>query len=233
MAKINENKHRARALRYRTGQVRKVAHRTDSAAECIGALDPGIRVTGVTAGQFSAIDVMEHMANQLGKATCRVSTWTTGIYDVQRAKAMKDNDQLADVRFLLDRGTFEKSPQFSGPLIEQFGVDAFRSMSVHAKVIIVDGERGSAVMRSSMNLNKNLRTEQFDIDVCEDVAGFYREWFDALWDESGRTRENSKIMQAVFDRYLCLPKPEDVKPLDPLDMDGLRLDDGFLFEDRS
>lgn len=226
MSKESPNKRRVRALRYVGGQVRKVAHRTGNASEAIGALEPGLRVTGVTAGQFSAIDAMEHMANELGRAVCRISTWTTGIYDVLRAKEMQENEQLAELRFLLDRGTFEKSPQFAGPLVDALGVDAFRCMSVHAKVIIVDGTHGSAVMRSSMNLNKNLRTEQFDIDVDPAVADFYRSWFDALWEESGRTKNNREIMQSVFDRYLALNVSLPVE-----DIDGLRLDDRFVAED--
>lgn len=190
-----------RALRYRTGEVRRVAHRTAEAAEVIGPLRPGVRVTGLTAGQFSAIDAMEHMVDELGPAMVRISTWTTGLYDVQRAAAIKVAGRITAIRVLLDRGTFEKSPRFAGPLIEALGEEAFRCLSVHAKVIIVCGARGAAVMRSSMNLNKNLRTEQFDIDVCDDVAGFYCGWFDALWDESGRNQDNRAIIRAVYDRW--------------------------------
>jgi len=192
---------RPRALRYRTGEVRRVVHRTAAAAEVIGPLQPGVRVTGLTAGQFSAIDAMEHMVDQLGPAMVRISTWTTGLYDVERAAQIRLEGRITGMRVLLDRGTFEKSPKYAGPLIEALGVDAFRCLSVHAKVIIVCGTRGAAVMRSSMNLNKNLRTEQFDIDVCDDVAGFYTSWFDALWDESGRSRDNRAIIRAVYDRW--------------------------------
>lgn len=192
---------RPRALRYRTGEVRRVAHRTDTAAEVIGQLTDGVRVTGLTAGQFSAIDAMEHMVDQLGPAVVRVSTWTTGLYDVQRAAQIRVDGRITGIRVLLDRGTFEKSPKYAGPLIEALGVDAFRCLSVHAKVIIVCGARGAAVMRSSMNLNKNLRTEQFDIDVCNEVAAFYTAWFDALWDECGRSQDNRAIIQAVYDRW--------------------------------
>jgi hypothetical protein len=192
---------RPRALRYRTGEVRRVVHRTDTAAEVIGPLSDGVRVTGLTAGQFSAIDAMEHMVDQLGPAVVRVSTWTTGLYDVQRAAQIRVEGRITGIRVLLDRGTFEKSPKYAGPLIEALGVDAFRCLSVHAKVIIVCGERGSAVMRSSMNLNKNLRTEQFDIDVCDDVAAFYCAWFDDLWQESGRGQDNRSIIRAVYDRW--------------------------------
>ena len=192
---------RPRSLRYRTGKVRRVVHRTATAARTIGRLEPGVRVTGLTAGQFSAIDAMEHMVDELGPAAVRISTWTTGIYDVKRARDIRVRGRITDIRMLLDRGTFEKSPKFAGPLIEVLGVDAFRCCSVHAKVIIVSGERGRAVMRSSMNLNKNLRAEQFDIDVCDEVAALYTEWFDALWEESGRTQDNRAIIKAVYDRW--------------------------------
>lgn len=201
---------RPRALRYAARQgARRVIHRTWMAAEVIGPLAPGIRVTGLTAGQFSAIDAMEHMVDELGPAEVRISTWTTGLYDVQRAKEIRVAGRIIDVRVLLDRGTFEKSPKFAGPLIEALGVDAFRCLSVHAKVVIVSGARGAAVMRSSMNLNKNLRTEQFDIDVDETIAAFYRDWFDALWDESGRSRDNQAIIRAVYDRFTGLPSAEE------------------------
>ncbi|MBE1297332.1 MAG: hypothetical protein GJ678_14050 [Rhodobacteraceae bacterium] len=166
-------------------------------------------MTGVTAGQFSAIDAMEHMIDELGPdAVVRVSTWTTGLYDVERAKQMRLEGRVSDIRFILDRGTFEKSPKFAGPLIERLGVDAFRCLSVHAKIIIVEGARGAAVMRSSMNLNKNLRTEQFDVDVDGEVAEFYIDWFDALWDEAGRSSDNRAIIKAVYDRFqvTCPPK---------------------------
>ncbi|MGO4917661.1 hypothetical protein [Pseudogemmobacter sp. W21_MBD1_M6] len=145
------------------------------------------------------------MIDELGPAKVRVSTWTTGLYDVTRAGKIRTDGRITDIRMLLDRGTFEKSPKFAGPLIEVLGADAFRCLSVHAKVIIVSGARGAAVMRSSMNLNKNLRTEQFDIDVDDAVAEFYSDWFDALWDESGRTMDNRRIIQAVYDRFRNLP----------------------------
>ena len=207
---------RPRALRYQTGNVRTVVHRTETASEVIGPLVPWQRVTGVTAGQFSAIDAMEHMIDELGPdAVVRVSTWTTGLYDVERAKQMRLEGRVSDIRFILDRGTFEKSPKFAGPLIERLGVDAFRCLSVHAKIIIVEGARGAAVMRSSMNLNKNLRTEQFDVDVDGAVAEFYIDWFDALWDEAGRSSDNRAIIKAVYDRFQAEAPGEAEKQKNP------------------
>ncbi|PRX29016.1 hypothetical protein SAMN05216257_10497 [Meinhardsimonia xiamenensis] len=194
---------RPRALRYVGASVQKVISRVDTAAECIGPLEPGVHITGATAGQFSAIDAVEHMVEQLHPCSVRVSTWTTGIYDVERLQELKFLGLATDVRFLLDRATFEKSPQFAGPMIERFGVDTFRCCAVHAKVIVVDGGPGRrAAWRSSMNLNKNLRTENFDISVDDGIAEFWGQWFDGLWDWSGRSRDNRAIIQAVYDRWL-------------------------------
>ena len=202
----------SRSLRYAPKHgTRSVASRTASAAECIGRLSPGVHVTGLTAGQFSSIDALEHMAQQLGPCHAWVSTWTTGIYDVQRAAALGESPYLLGFRFLLDRGTFEKSPKFAGPLIKSLGAHSFRCLAVHAKVtVLVDADlQPLAVMRSSMNLNKNLRTEQFDIAVGGDVPAFYVDWFETLWDESGVGVDNLSIMKAVFERFEALPKDED------------------------
>lgn len=151
---------RPSSLRYKASrETRVVASRTATAAECLGELNPGDHITGLTAGQFSAIDAMEHIVNQCGRADVDITTWTTGIYDIERTKQINESGRINKIRVLLDRANFEKSPSFAGPLIEKLGVDAFRCASIHAKFIIVRGDKMGAVFRSSMNLNKNLRVE--------------------------------------------------------------------------
>ena len=65
-------KGRPRALRYESKHgTRKVVHRTGNAAKVIGDLSPGIRVTGLTAGQFSAVDALELQGARAPIAVCR------------------------------------------------------------------------------------------------------------------------------------------------------------------
>lgn len=192
---------RPRSLRYVSkGGVRRVASRTRDAAACIGALHEGVHVTGVTAGQFSQVDIVEHMVHNSPGGVARVSTWTTGVADVQRLRDLKRQGLLADVRILIDRDCFLNSPSHRSLLAAELGDAAFRCLSVHAKVAIVDGEAGASVLRSSMNQNKNLRTEQFDLSAVAEIADFYREWFDALWDEASRSHSVGKNIKAAFDR---------------------------------
>ncbi|MFZ2736643.1 MAG: hypothetical protein WBI20_14940 [Burkholderiaceae bacterium] len=210
---------RPSSLRYKASrETRVVASRTATAAECLGELNPGDHITGLTAGQFSAIDAMEHIVNQCGRADVDITTWTTGIYDIERTKQINESGRINKIRVLLDRANFEKSPSFAGPLIEKLGVDAFRCASIHAKFIIVRGDKMGAVFRSSMNLNKNLRVEHFDLDVCDAMVGFYSGWFESAWDDAGKSNNNSEIIKAIFDRY-SLIEPNQTETISPFAID--------------
>ena len=194
-----------------------VASRLEGAAETIGRLDAGDEITGLTCGQFSMIDIMEHMLDEAGgPADVFVSTWTTGIYDVERAAGM-GGSKIRSIRWMMDRAMFSKSPQFSGPLIERFGLDAFRDTNVHAKVTLVASDTKRMVCRSSMNLNKNLKTEQFDISVCDEMYEFYLTWADALWTAAAPGLLAGPVFSAVFDDFTrlrgALDEDEDVDAL--------------------
>lgn len=190
-----------KSLRRKSGSRYKVISRIHNAQECIGNLNYGDEITGLTCGQFSSIDILEHMLNELGESDVSVSTWTSGIYDVERASQLKETGLIKSIRFLLDKTQFSKSPQYAGVMLENFGVESFRDTNTHAKITIVNGERGSAVMRSSMNLNKNLKTEQFDISVCDEVVNFYRTWFDEIWIQAGLNTAAEKVFLNTYDKY--------------------------------
>lgn len=188
-----------------------VASRLESAAETIGPLNPGDEISGLTCGQFSMIDILEHMLSEAGgPADVFVSTWTAGIYDVERAAQLRDRGNIRSIRWLMDRAMFSKSPQFAGPMIEVFGLEAFRDTSVHAKVTLVGSSTKRMVCRASMNLNKNLKTEQFDISVCDEAYAFFLRWADELWDAAEPGVDAEHVFQAVFDRFRALrgiPEP--------------------------
>lgn len=188
-------------IRYKTSKVRVVASRTENAASAIGRLESGDHISGLTAGQFSMIDILEHMLNEAGPSDVLVSTWTSGIYDVCRAKALADTGLIRSIRFLVDRSIFTRTPKYSGPMIEAFGVDSFRHTNVHAKVAVVRSETKLIVCRSSMNLNKNLRSENLDISVDGEVAEFYSDVMNDMWQSALPDRDADEIFSTVFDRY--------------------------------
>lgn len=182
-----------------------VASRLEGAAETIGPLNAGDEISGLTCGQFSMIDILEHMLNEAGgPADVFVSTWTAGIYDIERAAGLRGNGNLRNIRFVLDRGMFSKSPDYAGPMIEAFGIEAFRDTNVHAKVTMVASATKRMVCRGSMNLNKNLKTEQFDISVCDDAYAFYGAWADDVWDAAQPGVNAESVFKAVWDKFTAL-----------------------------
>lgn len=181
-----------------------VASRLEGAAETIGALRPGDEITGLTCGQFSMIDILEHMLNEAGPADVFVSTWTAGIYDVERSAQLASGGKIRSIRWMMDRAMFSKSPQYAGPMIDQFGIDAFRDTNVHAKVTLVSSDTMRIVCRASMNLNKNLKTEQFDISVCDEIYDFYRRWADELWEAAAPDEGADSVFKEVFDKFTAL-----------------------------
>lgn len=182
-----------------------VASRVEGAAETIGPLDVGDEITGLTCGQFSMIDILEHMLNEAGgPADVFVSTWTAGIYDVERSAQLAANGNIRSIRWMMDRTMFSKSPQYAGPMIEAFGVDAFRDTNVHAKVTLVASDTKRMVCRASMNLNKNLKTEQFDISVDDGMHAFFLRWADEMWEAARPDADADHVFKGVFDKFTAL-----------------------------
>lgn len=193
------------SLRRAHGRKYFVASRLEGAAETIGSLNIGDEVSGLTCGQFSMIDILEHMLNEAGgPADVFVSTWTAGIYDVDRAAKLAANGNIRSIRWLMDRSMFSKSPEYAGPMIAAFGLDAFRDTSVHAKITLVASDTKKMVCRASMNLNKNLKTEQFDISVCDEAHDFYLSWANQLWDAAKLGVDAEHVFKPVWDKFTRL-----------------------------
>lgn len=193
----------SKSISLRRGHTKRyfVASRLESAAETIGDLRPGDEICGLTCGQFSMIDILEHMIQQAGPSDVVISTWTAGIYDVERSAQLVAGGGIKSVRWLMDRAMFSKSPDYAGPMIEAFGLDAFRDTNVHAKVTLVASDTMKIVCRASMNLNKNLKTEQFDISVSDEMYDFFKLWADQLWDAAAPSVDADSVFKKVWDRF--------------------------------
>ena len=102
---------------------------------------------------------------------------------------------------MIDKALFSKSPEYSGPMIEAFGLESFRDTNVHSKVTLIGAADKRIAIRSSMNLNKNLKTEQFDISVCDETYAFFLGWANELWDAAANNAKAEAAFENVFNRY--------------------------------
>ena len=148
------------------------------AREAIGEIRHGQDVFILTFGQFSLIDVLVHILDQIGPASVDISTWTAAHADVQRAADLMSAAAITKLRFVVDRSFETRQPEYCAHMRQLFGQDCIRATRTHAKFIVIRNARANVVVRTSMNLNENPRLE--NVEISESVE--FAEWFTGIVD---------------------------------------------------
>lgn len=134
-----------------------------SAAEAIGAIDPGVRLFLITRGQFSMLDMVQHVINELGPSAVSVWTWAIADYEVQAMAGLMARRDITAARLIVDRSAEQRSAATVQAWRDRFGAEAVRVCKNHAKLCRVWNADRRVLLRGSMNLNFNPRFEQADI----------------------------------------------------------------------
>lgn len=152
--------------------------RGESAARCIGEITKGCDLFGLTKGDFSMIDILRHIARQIGPCRIDIGTWTAAAADIRQAEAMLGDRNILSMRWLLDRSFPQRQEAYFRSLLERFGRDSVRLARFHAKFILLENDGWSVAVRTSMNLNLNQRIEFFEISEGSPISDYLREVVD-------------------------------------------------------
>ena len=152
------------------------------AAEAVGTLSPGCEVFGLTKGQFSLIDLIEHGLNTTGPADVLIAAWTVGGADLELAWRFLSDGRIRSLRFIVDHSFVKLQPHYCAALRERFGDDAIRLTTNHAKFVVVHNETWHLAIRSSMNLNENSRLETWEISDDQALADYLLEVCESLFE---------------------------------------------------
>jgi hypothetical protein len=153
-----------------------------SAAEAIGPITAGIELYGLTAGQFSLIDLIEHCLSFTGPCSAVISTWTAANTDIGFAYKLMSCGLLSSLRFLVDFSFPSRQPAYCAALREVFGDHCIRISKNHAKFVLLRNDSWNIVVRTSMNLNENRRLENFEISDDERLADFLEAVIDEIFE---------------------------------------------------
>jgi len=149
------------------------------AFQAIGKLEPGCEIFGFTKGQFSLMDVITAVLSQTGPARVDISTWTAANADIAHCYQFVTSGKITGARWVLDRSFPTRQADYYRELLNRFRPESIRLTRTHAKFCVIRNEKWDIVLRSSMNLNKNPRFENFEIS--DDAA--FADYFEALVDE--------------------------------------------------
>jgi hypothetical protein len=152
--------------------------RGESAARCIGPITPGCEIFGITKGDFSMIDILRHVMNEIGPCRIDIGTWTAASADIQIAFDLLKDENIKSMRWIVDRSFPQRQERYFAALLAKFGQDCVRLARFHAKFILLENERFSVAVRTSMNLNLNKRIEFYEISEGTPISGFMRQIVD-------------------------------------------------------
>jgi len=211
------------AKRYKVQRRWRRVSGVQTAAEMIGPLEQGVEIAGLTNGQFSLIDIIIHILDQIGPAHVAISTWTMGIYETDLAAQFVNEQRFLSMRMMVDPSMFSRKPELAGALVQAFGIESFRAVNTHAKFATMSNDEWKITIRSSMNLNRNKRIESFDIGTDPELCAWYLEIIDAIWKgstDSGGT-QSEKFFATILDAFETGASVEDLAA-----MGGTRMNAG-------
>jgi hypothetical protein len=110
-----------------------------------------------------------------------VSTWTAAAAEIDFAHALLADGRLLSLRFVVDFSFPRRQPEYCAALRERFGDAAIRITKNHAKFCLIENDGWSLVIRTSANLNRNRRLENFEISDDPGMAAYVREVCDELF----------------------------------------------------
>lgn len=120
-------------------------------------------VFAVTRGQFSMLDAISHVLDELGPSRISLWTWTIAEYEVVVFTEMMRDARLEDALLVIDGGARNKNHALIAQWKASFGPESVRYVTNHAKIATVEGGGLRVLLRGSMNLNFNPRFEQLDV----------------------------------------------------------------------
>lgn len=152
--------------------------RGESARRCIGDINKGCDIFGLTKGDFSMIDILRHCVKQIGPCRIDIGTWTAAAAEIKQAETMLTDKDILSMRWLVDRSFPARQGKYFASLLQRFGQDSVRLARFHAKFILLENDEYSVAVRTSMNLNENKRIEFFEISEGSPISGYLREVVD-------------------------------------------------------
>ena len=134
-----------------------------SARECIGVVEKDMALFVITRGQFSMLDAVNVVIDQVGPCLVSVWTWAIADYEIECFENFMANGAILSGRLVIDRAAEQRNESMIEKWRACFGVDAVRVCQNHAKIATVQTDQFRVLLRGSMNLNFNPRFEQLDI----------------------------------------------------------------------
>lgn len=174
----------------------KLLGREKTAKDFLGQITPDFYVTGFTMGQFSLIDILKAVIEQIGTVSVTMSTWTVAKADCSELLAMLRNGYFKRFRLLIDSTFQKRQPSITAEIRRQFGAESIVITRNHAKLLLIKNDIYSIYGETSMNLNFNPRMETISLRDDKDLFNFFNHAMDLIFSHH-ENQENKNYRYAL------------------------------------
>lgn len=155
----------------------KTIARNKSAAETIGAITHGSGFSAITAGQWDMIAAIKHCLSQIGPAHVWLSTWVPAMQEIADLKDLKESGTIKSLTLMIDTGFQNCRRIHAETTLEWLGAENIIVARNHSKIVLMENESYSYVLRGSLNLNANNRCENVDGDESKEMFDAWLPFF--------------------------------------------------------
>ncbi len=128
----------------------------------------------VSPGKWSLHELILYLLTFTGKAHIHMSTWSMTEDPVRQLLQAKKRGDILSIKCVLSERISERTPHVMQLAENVF--DELVKIKLHAKVLVMEGEKMSLVSIGSANLTRNPRTECGVIDTHMDSINFHKQW---------------------------------------------------------
>lgn len=155
--------------------------RTATATEALARLDQETQIFGLTGGKFSKIELIQAALAKTGPADLTLSSWTAARADALALHELKTAGAIRAARLIFDFTFARRDPAAAHLIRQSFGPDSIALSVIHSKFVLLGNDSWRLVIRTSMNLNLNPRTEDFHAAHDPPLFDFLTSFADAIF----------------------------------------------------
>ena len=212
-------------IRAKPNPAKLICELSPFAEDAVADLAPGCRILGLTLGRFSFGDLIRAVCRKTGPADVTISTWTAGLRDLETMAWVLERKRVKSIRFMVGDGFVSCCRPVAHRMVELYGGDALVLARTHAKFAMIDADGWKIVIRTSMNLSRNPRIEQFELDDDPEIFAFYDAVCQRVRDSTPPGIETSwKETNTAFASVLSDTPTEDEVASDAVDVEALVAD---------
>ena len=168
--KIKESK----AIKVKTKSDYRLGKRYQRAKEVIGQISHDETIHYVSAGEWSAHDLLFHLLEQTGPAVVHIATWSITENPARQLVKRLNSGQIVKLNIIFDWRVKVRCP--AAFELTKFNSADVRLTTCHAKVTIIENEEWQVAIVGSANYTNNPRIEAGVIACDKRIADFHKNW---------------------------------------------------------